>query len=209
MYGAVRGLFSGARMSLLTVVLVLVVQMIAGSPTLEPRLRRIALLTVGLAAAIDGLALLRIAEYVNTSFLSPLRFWSFGAGLWLLVVLGLAALRIVGVRAHQRWFTVAVVTSWIIFVFAMGAANPDERIAEHNFANPPTGEDEWIAVRPLMWLSEDATPTIIENLEVLRPMPDDRYGRMVDHLCSRDLDDDWRDGHFSRRSARAAIEDLC
>lgn len=168
------GFFQLLWVALLTVLLVLAVQMIVGSPTLEPRLRRIALFTVGLAAVIDGLALVRIAEYVNTSFLSPLRFWSFGAGLWLLIVLGLAAVRVVGIRANQRWFTIAIVVSWMVFVFAMGVANPDRRIAEHNFANPPTDADEWIAVRPIQWLSEDATPTIVENIEVLRPMPDDR-----------------------------------
>lgn len=193
----------------LTVVLVLAIRQIAGAPTLERHVRRLSLLTIFLAAVIDGLAMLKIADYVSETFLSPLRFWSFGFGLWLLVVLALTALRVAGVRAGDHWFTAALVSSWMVFVFAMGAVNPDRRIAEHNFANPPTGEDEWIAVKPLMWLSEDATPTIVENVEVLRPMPNDRYERMVEHLCLLDDSDGWRDAHLSRTKAREAIEPLC
>ena len=91
----------------------------------------------------------------------------------------------------------------------MGVVNPDRQIAEHNFAHPPTGEDEWIAVRPLMWLSEDATPVLVENIDVLRPMPNDRYVRVVNHLCTRSQEDSWRDAHLSRQSAREATAELC
>lgn len=203
------GFFQLLWVAVLTVVLVLAVRAIAGSPTLEPRLGRLALLTIGLAAVIDGLALGRIASYVEQSFLSPLRFWSFGFGLWLFVVLALTAARVAGVRANSAWFTVALVSSWMAFVFVMGAVNPDERIATHNFDHPPTGEEEYIAVNPLIWLSEDATTTIVENIEALRPLPNDRYERMVAHLCTRDFGTGWREFHFSRRSAEEAVEDLC
>ncbi|MFT7473576.1 MAG: hypothetical protein ACI81L_000491 [Verrucomicrobiales bacterium] len=203
------GFFQLLWVAALTVVLVLVIRQISGSPNLDTRLRRLGLLTIALAAVIDGLALLRILAYVDETFLSPLRFWSFGFGLWLLIVLGLAALRVAGVRGSDAWFTVALVSSWIVFVFAMGALNPDRRIAEHNFANPPTGEDEWIAIMPLIWLSEDATPTIVENIEILRPMPNDRYVRLRNHICTRPDDESWRDVHVSRTAAREAIEDLC
>ncbi len=208
--GEVRsGFFQLLWVAALTVLLVLAIRQVAGTPRLSGRLKHLALLTIGLAAIIDILAIQRIGEYVDRTFLSPLRFWSFGFGLWLLVVLALTALRVANVRPNAQWFTAALVTSWVVFIFVLGVVNPDQRIATHNFANPPTGEDEWIAVRPLMWLSEDATPVIVENIEVLRPMPNDRYIRVVDHLCSRRIDDSWRDIHVSRRAAQDAIVDLC
>lgn len=208
--GEVRsGFFQLLWVAALTVLLVLAIRQVAGTPRLSGRLKHLALLTIGLASIIDILAIQRIGEYVDRTFLSPLRFWSFGFGLWLLVVLALTALRVANVRPDKRWFTAALVTSWVVFIFVLGVVNPDQRIATHNFANPPTGENEWIAVRPLMWLSEDATPVIVDNIEALRPMPNDRYVRVVDHLCTRRVDDSWRDFHVSRRAAQDAIVDLC
>ena len=203
------GFFQLLWVAALTVLLVLAIRHVAGRALVTGRIRRLSWLTIALAAAIDGLALLRIAQYVEQSFLSPLRFWSFGFGLWLLVVLAMTAVRVADIGGERNWFVGAALTSWALFLFALAVLNPDARIAQHNFDNAPTGQDQWIAVQPLMWLSEDATPIIVDNIEVLRPMPNNRYERTVEHLCTRDLEGSWRELHISRAAARDAIVDLC
>ena len=203
------GFFQLLWVAALTVLLVLVIHHLAGESGLVSRVRRLGWLAIALAAAIDVLAMVRIAEYVERSFQTPLRFWSFGFGVWLLALLGLTALRLSTLRVAARWFIAAALASWMIFLFALGVINPDQRIAQHNFDNAPTGENEWIAVQPLMWLSEDATDVIVENIEVLRPMPNDRFVRTRDHLCSTDREGGWRALHFSRGAAKDAVADLC
>ena len=203
------GFFQLLWVAALTVVLVLAIREVSGGVVVDRNLRRIGLLVVTLAAIIDGLALYRIWQYVDQSFLTQLRVWSFGFGVWLLIVLGFAALRFAGYRANSDWFTGALVTSWMAFVLVFAVANPDVRIAEHNFANPPTGQDEWISVIPLIELSGDATPVILENIEVLRPLPNDRYIRTVTHLCETQPDNYPREFHFARRTAATALQELC
>lgn len=203
------GFFQLLWVAALTVLLVLAIHQMSGERGLITRVRRLGWLAVALAAAIDVLAMVRIAEYVERSFQTPLRFWSFGFGLWLLVLLGLTALRLSNVRVEAKWFTAAALTSWMVFLFALGVINPDQRIAQHNFDNAPTGENEWIAVQPLMWLSEDATDVIVENIEVLRPMPNDRFVRVRDHLCSTSREGGWRAWHLSRNAASDDVIDLC
>jgi len=207
--GEVRGgFFQLLWVAALTVAMVLAIRRFSGG-VLSGKVRSLAMLVVLLAAAIDGLALLRIAGYVRGSFNTPLRFWSFGFGVWLLVVLALAAVRMWGWRSDRRWFTLALVTSWMAFVLAIAVVNPDERIATYNFDNAPTAADEFIAINPLIWLSDDATETIVENIDVLQPMPNDRFVRMVDHLCDTHVDDGWRDWHWSRSEADDPLDALC
>lgn len=203
------GFFQLLFVAALTVLLVLAVKRYGGEAIRSGRVRGLAFTAVGLAAAIDGLAMIRIGQYVEQSFTSPLRFWSNSFGIWLLIVLGLTALRMTSVASRQRWFTFAIVSTWMLFVASMAIVNPDVAIAEHNFANPPTGEDQYISVMPLIWLSEDATGVIVENIEALRPLPNDRFDRMVAHLCSAEDADSWRDLHFSRSAADSARGELC
>ena len=211
------GFFQLLWVAALTVLLVLAIRQVAGPSGISPRVRILGWLAIALASVIDGLAVMRIAEYVELSFLSPLRFWSFGFGLWLLVILGFTSLRLSGWAGGKRWFTAAALGSWMLFLSVLGVINPDHRIAQHNFDSydptaeslTPDGEPVWIAVKPLMWLSEDATDVIVENIEVLRPMPNDRYVRVRDHLCTRELPESWRDWNISRSAARDAIQELC
>ena len=203
------GFFQLLWVAALTVALVLVARLIGGEALNTWRVRSLALLTIALAAVIDVLALVRIAGYVRDSFSTPLRVWSFGFGVWLLVVLAIAAVRVLGVQGQRRWFTVALLTSWMGFVVAMGLFNPDEWIATYNFENAPTEPDQFIAVNPLIWLSDDGTEVIIENIEVLRPMPNDRFDRVVAHLCETPSSDSWRDFNLSRSGAAGSIDDLC
>lgn len=208
--GEVReGFFQLLWVAALTVVLVLVLRAVSGTTTLHARVRRIGRLCVALAAVIDVLALVRISEYIDQTFHTPLRFWSFGFGVWLLVVLALAAVRLGSFRSNVRWFTAALVTSWAGFVLVLAVVNPDERIARHNFENTATSQVEWIAVNNLISLSEDATPVIVENIEVLRPMPNTRFERMVAHLCAAEPDGYPREFNLGRRSARTATSELC
>ena len=202
------GFFQLLWVAALTVVLILAIREVSGG-SVSRRVRNLGLLAIGLAAVIDGLAMYRIWQYVDQSFVTQLRFWSFGFGLWLLVVLALAAFRLAGFKPSTNWFTGAMVTSWMVFVLAMAVTNPDVRIVEHNFANPPSGEGEYISVIPLIELSEDATPLIVENIEVLRPLPNDRYQRTVDHLCATEVDSGVRSFNFGRRSASLATATLC
>ena len=203
------GFFQLLWVAALTVVLVLAIREVSGGVVVDQTLRRAGLLVIALAAVIDGLALYRIWQYVDQSFLTQLRVWSFGFGVWLLVVLAFAACRLGGFRANSDWFTGALVTSWIALMLVFAAMNTDVRIAEHNFANPPTGVDEWISVIPLMELSEDATPVIVENIDVLRPLPNDRYQRVVDHLCATQPDSYPREFNFARRTATTSVQELC
>lgn len=203
------GFFQLLWVAALTVALVLAARVIGKGALDSRRVRALALLTIALAAVIDGLALVRIAGYVRGSFSTPLRVWSFGFGLWLLIVLAIAAVRVLGLRGKTRWFTVALLTSWMGFVLAMGLFNPDAWIATYNFENAPAEPDQFIAVNPLIWLSDDGTEVIVENIEVLRPMPNDRFVRVVEHLCATPSDDSWRDFNLSRVDARDHIEELC
>ena len=203
------GFFQLLWVAALTVVLVLAIREVRGGAVRDRMLRRAGLLVITLAAVIDALALYRIWQYVDQSFLTQLRVWSFGFGVWLLVVLAFAALRFGGFKRGSDWFTGALVSSWVVFVMIFAIANPDVRIAEHNFANPPTGADEYISVIPLMELGEDATPVIVANLEVLRPLPNDRFQRVVDHLCATESDNHLREFNFGRRTAAATVHELC
>lgn len=207
--GEVRGgFFQLLWVAALTVALVLALRRDAGA-MLTGRVRALGVATVGLAGVIDTLALVRIVGYVRSSFHTPLRFWSFGFGLWLLVVLVLVALRVVGVGSDRRWFSLGLVSSWMIFVVAMALANPDAQVASYNF-DPATREPgQPISVIPLMGLSDDATPIIVENIEVLRPMTNDRFIRMRDHLCDNRVGDGWRDWHWSRNAAQDPLDGLC
>lgn len=202
------GFFQLLWVAALTVALVLAARLVGSEALKSRRVRGLAVLTIALAAVIDLLALLRIAGYVRGSFSTPLRVWSFGFGLWLLLVLAIAVVRVLGVRGNRRWFTVALLSSWMGFVVAMGLFNPDQWIATYNFENAPTEPDQFIAVNPLIWLSDDGTEVIIENIDVLRPMPNDRFDRVVAHLCATPSDD-WRDFNLSRSSVEASINTLC
>ena len=202
------GFFQLLWVAALTVMLVLAIRRYGGAAVNTRGVRGLALTSVVLAAIIDALAMIRIGEYVDASFSTPLRFWSFAFGLWLLVVLALTALRLSSLQHARSWFTFAVVSSWMGFVLAMAVVNPDVRIAEHNFANPPTGEEQYISVKPLIWLSDDATSVIVENIDALVPLPNDRYERMVAHLCERD-DGSWRDLNLSRAAAEVPLSELC
>lgn len=203
------GFFQLLWVAVLTVALVLAARLVGSEALTLWRVRALAVLAIALAAAIDVLALVRIAGYVRGSFSTPLRVWSFGFGLWLLVVLTLAAIRALGINGDRRWFTAALLTSWMGFVLVIGVFNPDQWIATYNFENAPTEPDQFIAVNPLIWLSDDATEVIIENIDVLRPMPNDRFDRMVSHLCATPSDDSWRDFNVSRSRAQGPIEVLC
>ena len=145
---------------------------------------------------------------MTQSFNTPLRFWSFAFGIWLLIVLAMTAARLVSAES-SRWFTGALITSWMFFVVTMAVVNPDLRIAENNFANPPPGVDQFIPVNPLIWLSDDATPTIVENIDVLIPLPNQRFERVRDHLCSAEDFDSWRDSSLSRSAAAQPRAELC
>ena len=202
------GFFQLLWVAALTVMLVLLLRRDAGG-ALTGKVRLLAVVAIMLAAVIDGLALVRIAGYVRGSFATPLRFWSFGFGLWLLVVLLLAGLRAWGIRPERRWFTVALVTSWMVFVLAMAAVNPDDRIATYNFDNAPTEPDRFIAITPLIGLSADASETIVENIEVFRPLPNNRFNRLVEPLCESRTDDSWRQWHWGRSRATGPLNVLC
>ena len=202
------GFFQLLWVAALTVVLILAIREVCAE-AMTRMVQNLGLLTIALASVIDALALYRIWQYVDQSFLTQLRVWSFGFGLWLLIVLALTAIRLGGFRSTSNWFTGALVMSWMVFVLAMAATNPDVRIVEYNFANPPTGADEWISVIPLIEISEDATPLIVENIDVLRPLPNNRFQRVVDHLCATGADTDVRNFNFGRRSATAATQTLC
>ncbi len=208
--GEVReGFFQLLWVAALTVVLVLALRAVSGTTSLAPRVRRLGRLAIGLAGVIDILALVRISEYIDQTFHTPLRFWSFSFGIWLLVVLALSAVRLGGFRADRRWFTGAVVTTWVGFIIVLGVVNPDHRIAQHNFDNASTSQVEWVAVNNLISLSEDATLVITANIDVLRPMPNTRFERMVAHLCATEPDSYPREFNMSRRSASAATGELC
>lgn len=203
------GFFQLLWVAALSVALVLGLRSVGREALDSVRVRALAALTILLAGVIDALALVRIAGYVRGSFSTPLRVWSFGFGMWLLVVLLIAVARVLGVRGGRRWFALALISSWMGFVVAMGLFNPDEWIATYNFENAPTEPDQFIAVNPLIWLSDDGSEVIIENIDVLRPMPNDRFVRMSEHLCATPIDDSWRDFNFSRSNARDQIEALC
>ncbi len=208
--GDVRaGFFQLLFVAALTVMLILALIRYGAEAMKSARIRALALGVIGLAAVIDGLAMIRIHQYVSQSFNTPLRFWSFAFGMWLIVVLAITALRLTSFAAGARWFSAAFVSSWMVFIVGMAIANPDVQIAEHNFANPPIGEDQYISVKPLIWLSEDATTVIVENIDALRPLPNDRYERMVDHLCSAEDDSSWRELHIARANAAKPRVALC
>ncbi len=208
--GEVReGFFQLLWVVALTVVLVLVLRAVSGESVLDPRVRRIGRLAIILAAVIDVLALMRISQYIDQTFHTPLRFWSFGFGVWLLAVLALAAVRLGSFRSETRWFTGALVTTWVGFVLVVAIVNPDERIARHNFENATSSQVEWVAVNNLISLSEDATPVIVENIDVLRPMPNARFERMAAHLCAAESDDYPRGFNLSRRNAGQVVAELC
>ena len=64
-------------------------------------------------------------------------------------------------------------------------------------------------MQALFWLSEDATPVIVENLEALRPLSNTRYERMIAHLCETRPQESWRHWNISRSDAAEATKGLC
>ncbi len=204
------GFFQLLFVAALTIALVLALRRLVRLDTSEER-RRFRLLigvVVALAMAIDVVALQRIAEYVDRNFQTPLRWWSFGFGLFLLVLLAVVLARVLGVGASREWVTLSMVVAWLVFVGAMGLSNPDQRIAAYNFDNPRSS-DGVISVLALSWLSEDATPEIVANLDLLRPLPNTRFERMVAHLCETEPASSWRDWNPARATAASATDDLC
>ncbi len=204
------GFFQLLFVAALTVVLILTLRRhVALEGLIERRrFRRLATFVVALAAAIDVIALQRIAEYVERNFQTPLRWWSFGFGLLLVIVLGLVLVRIHEIRPDAEWMTGALLCAWLAFVFAMGLSNPDQRIAQYNFEHPRE-VDGVISVRALSWLSEDATPEIVTRLDALRPLPNSRFERMVAHLCETDSTTSWREWNVARIDAESARAGLC
>jgi len=160
---------------------------------------------------IDTFALATIWRYVAGSFNSPLRYWSFGFGLMLLAVLVAVGLRLVGVAAKRHWVTLVFLGIWAVFVHTMAASNPDVRIANYNFANPQTSEtgETVLAANPLIWLSDDATSIIVDNLAILEPMSLNRHARVRNHLCSQPQAESWRDWNLSQRKGQLARNQLC
>ncbi len=204
------GFFQLLFVAALAIALLLLLRRIVRTDTAAQlaRFRWLATGTVVLAGLIDVIALQRIAEYVQRNFMTPLRWWSFGFGLFLMAVLVLVAVRILGWRAEREWISGAVICTWMVFVGAMALSNPDQRMADYNFDHPRES-DGVISVQALFWLSEDATPTIVERIDVLRPLPNTRFDRMVAHLCATEPQESWRQFNFARSDASDATKELC
>ncbi len=204
------GFFQLLFVAALAIALLLLLRRIVRTDTAahRSRFRWLAIGTVVLAGLIDVIALQRIAEYVQRNFMTPLRWWSFGFGLFLMAVLALVAVRILGWRAAREWVSGAVICTWMVFVAVMALSNPDQRMADYNFDHPRES-DGVISVQALFWLSEDATPTIVERIDALRPLPNTRFDRMVDHLCATTPQESWRQFNFARSDASEATKELC
>ncbi len=204
------GFFQLLFVAALTIALVLTLRRAVrmDEPAERKRFKLLAWSTVVLAGLIDIIALQRIAEYVDRNFMTPLRWWSFGFGLFLMAVLVLVAVRVAGWRSDREWMSGAMVVTWLGFLAVMALSNPDKRMAEYNFDNPRPS-DGVISVQALFWLSEDATPVIVENLEALRPLSNTRYERMIAHLCQTEPQQSWRHLNFARSDAGDATQELC
>lgn len=204
------GFFQLLFVAALTIALVLLLRRLVRTeaPADLRRFRGLAVTTVVLAALIDVIALQRIAEYVQRNFMTPLRWWSFGFGVFLMVVLGLVAVRVLGWRSEREWVSGAVICTWLAFVAVMALSNPDQRMADYNFDNPRSS-DGVISVQALFWLSEDATPVIVDRIDALRPLSNRRFDRMVAHLCATAPQDSWRQFNFARSDAERATKELC
>lgn len=128
------------------------------------RFTPLALLTLLLTLAIAGVSVQRLLLYIGTFGLSPLRLWALiGAGAIGVTVM-VYALSIKGFRSGTDWFPGVAVLLGFVLIFGLNVVNPDAVVADFNLDRSVDTSSE-LDVRLLSRLSNDATTTIVNNLD--------------------------------------------
>jgi hypothetical protein len=144
-------------------------------------------------------ALQRMRLYQREYGLTELRLYTTAFMIWLAVVLAWAAVTVL--RSRRDLFAIGALVSGFAAIFALHALNPDALIARTNLDRPN------LDLRYLTGLSDDATPTLVDELPKLDP---DQRETLELYLRDRDAvaGGDWRTWSWSRHRAEAALDDL-
>lgn len=130
-------------------------------------------------------AVVRLNLYVDAFGLTEARFYAAVFLVWAGVVLVLVAGMLL--RGRRAGFAFAAFVTGIVLLVATAVANPDGVIARTNLTKAP------VDVGYLAWLSADAVPSLIGELE-------------PDVLCDMaDTEGDWRSATYAAARAKAAL----
>ena len=165
-----------------------------------------------LTLLIVGVAFGRLWLYVADDGLTPLRFYSAAFSIWVGAAFLIVAARMLGYRAEQAWLMPALVTSGLVALLALNAANPEAIIAKNNLdRNRPA------MLAHMEKLSGDGLAVIASNIDDLNP---ELRAEVTEQLCDRrtrsrggqlgrDVELDFGEWNLGTSRGRAALAELC
>ncbi|MEO8696713.1 MAG: DUF4173 domain-containing protein [Acidimicrobiales bacterium] len=202
-----RGYFQLLAVAALTVMVLLAVRPYARRAGLLGH-RALVLLgetAIALTLVIIGAAVHRLNVYDDAFGLTMLRLSCIVFAYWLAAVFVLVAVAYVS-GSPRQWLAPAVVASALVTLFVWNAVNPEAIVARHNVMQASSTvrfDPEYLAS-----LSDDAVPTLVENLSRL---PANERVALTRALC-REQNDTQRgfwSANQSHSGARRALQKVC
>jgi hypothetical protein len=163
--------------------------------------RIVASLLVLLMAVVMASAFERLRIYIDVFGLTALRFYAAALLAWLATVFAWLLWSLL--RERRDEFVIGAVSTALVALVLVVAVNPHGLIAATNLARAEDGRD--FDVSHALALSADATPTLIDGLELVS---DEDRCELAGALLTRDVEPagDLRSWNWGRSSARAAVD---
>ena len=148
----------------------------------DPSSRRFLVLSeiaVALTLLLVAGAVRRLWLYEQAYGLTPLRLWSALFAVWIGVVFMLLAIALPAGRVASRraWFVPLSIAAGLVGLLVVNVANPDALIVHRNVDR--FGASGKLDVAPLLALSDDAVPALLDSLPQLLPADADLVLREV------------------------------
>jgi hypothetical protein len=190
-----RGFFELVWVVALVVPMLLLLEWLVAKERGVALFRGLAALQVALVFVIAGSAFHRMKLYRDEFGLTRLRFYTTAFMIWVAVLLVWFACTVL--TGRRRRFAIGALATGMATVVALHAINPDRVIAETNIERSRAGSRAFDA-RYAMLLSDDATPAILANADIVG-------ANVVNDFIRRPRPSGWRTWNVSRAQARAAV----
>lgn len=152
-----------------------------------------------LTLLVVAVSVTRLLAYVDDFGWTMLRLYTVLFAAWIgLLFLGLAA-RFAGYRPLQLWYPVFVAVTGLVWLLGVNVLNPEAFVARQNLANPDHADGYYLSQ-----LSADATPAILDGIEVLT---DRAQAELMIDLCLQS--DEPLLGNIGNHRALAALDRRC
>ncbi|MEM8704935.1 MAG: DUF4173 domain-containing protein [Actinomycetota bacterium] len=152
-----------------------------------------------LTLLVVAVSVTRLLAYVDDFGWTMLRLYTVLFAAWIGLLFAGLALRFAGLRSLQDWYPVFVAVSALVWLLGVNVLNPEAFVAERNLADPSIADGSYLA-----GLSADATPAILDGIEVLT---DGAQAELMIHLCLQA--DEPMLGNLGAMRALDALEGRC